>query len=259
MDPDTSDFESSGSDSDSTSSGSDWPSGNVYLTPNFLKTLQGRLVTLKAKFRTFLEEQDPEVGFNLEWMLVHVCEKSFVTIRFIAMHVPPKPPMDPYLAAVTNDLVSELQAVIGDSKPPDFVSQIDALPNPDWDAVFQGYCRVLEASIEAYLIGDSPVYQVKLADAAAPDQIYRVLRRMVMALERYPFLWTYQKRLMRKLEGSRSGSVWTKWWMKEAQINPPPKRKLDALGLDDGAKKRIEKEMSKCRKLDRLLSCPPGL
>ncbi|KAI0451285.1 hypothetical protein F5B21DRAFT_516800 [Xylaria acuta] len=225
----------------------EWPNGNVYLTPAYLNTLQQRLRLLKSRFRHFIETQDPEVGFDLDWLLVEVSEDAFTTIRFIAEEVPPTVPVDPCLAAATSALASELEAVIGDGNTPDFLSQIEALPNPDWDDVFKGYCRVLEASVDAYLIGDSPVYQVKLADASAPDLIFRVLRGLIMALERYPFLRSFHKRLMRKLERSRSGAVYTEWWMREIpkDSDPTPKRKIDTLGLDRPAKKRL------------LLSSPP--
>ncbi|KAI0188783.1 hypothetical protein EV127DRAFT_482328 [Xylaria flabelliformis] len=262
MDLDTSDSSSSDSESsgsESTSSESKWPNGNVYLTPGFLELCQERLVKVKDSFRKFLEEQDPEVGFKLEWMLAHICERCFATIHFIARQVPRKPPMDPFLATVTSELASELQAISGNDKPPAFISAIDALPNPEWDEVFQGYCRVLEASVETYVLGDTPVYQSTLADAAAPDQVYEVLRLMIVSLQRFPCLQNYTKRVLRKLDGSRSGAIWTQWWLKEAQVNPPPKRKLDELGLDEDAKERILQEMSKYPKLDRLLSCPPGL
>ncbi|KAI1741426.1 hypothetical protein F4680DRAFT_64779 [Xylaria scruposa] len=261
MDLDTSDSSSSDSESsgsESTSSESNWPDGNIYLTPDFLALLAERLVKLKDSFRKFLEEQDEET-FNFKWMLIYVSEKSFATIRFIAMQVPPKPLMDPYLAAATNELASELQAITGDNKPPAFISGIEALPNPEWDEVFQGYCRVLEASVEAFVMADNPVQQKKLADAGVPTQMYKVLRKIIVSLGKYTFLRNYTKRVMRKLEGSRSGSIWLEWWVKEAQVNPPPKRKLDELGLDEDAKKRIMLEMSKNRKLDRLLSAPPGL
>ncbi|KAI0548645.1 hypothetical protein F4679DRAFT_596574 [Xylaria curta] len=261
MELDTSDSSSSDSESgsESTSSESNWPDGNIYLTPDFLELCQERLVKLKDAFRKFLEEQDEETVFNFKWMLIYVCEKSFATIRFIAMQVPHKPPMDPYLAAATNELASELQAITSNDKPPAFISEIEALPNPEWDEVFQGYCRVLEASVEAFVMADNPVQQKKLADAGAPTQMYKVLRKIVVSLGKYTFLRNYTKRVMRKLEGSRSGSIWLQWWLKEAQVNPPPKRKLDELGLDEDAKSRILLEMSKNRKLDRLLSAPPGL
>lgn len=146
-----------------------WPNGNVHLTSGYFTNIQEDLRLLKSRFRHFIETQDPEVGFDVDWMLVYVCEACFLTIRTIADQVPSTAPVDPSLATATSALTSELQAVMGYDFKPDYISQIEALPNPDWDAVFQGYCRVLEASVDAYLVADSPVYQIKLADAAAPD------------------------------------------------------------------------------------------
>ncbi|KAI0439659.1 hypothetical protein F4803DRAFT_27646 [Xylaria telfairii] len=245
--------------SDSALSKSSWPSGNKYLVPVFLETLQERLRLLKSKFKHFIETQDPEVGFDLDWMLVHVCEDAFTTIRFIAEQVPPIVPVDAELTSALMELTSELKAVMGDDFEPNYISEIEALPNPEWDAVFQGYCRVLEASVDAYIIGDSPVYKIKLANAAAPDMIFRILRGLIESLGKYPCLQSYHSRLMKKMEGSRSGAIYTQWWMKEVPegTDPTPKRKLDMLGLDRPAKKRLMKEMEDWPKLDNLLSSPP--
>ncbi|KAI0469073.1 hypothetical protein F4859DRAFT_516422 [Xylaria cf. heliscus] len=237
-----------------------WPQGNVHLTPTYFEITQQRLRPLRWRFRHFLQTQDPEVGFKLDWLLVRISEVAFSTIQVIAQQVPPTVPVDPCFESTTSALASQLQAVTSDSEKPDFISQIEALPNPDWDAVFQGYCRVLEASVDAYLIGDSPMYKVKLADAVALDMIFRILRGLISDLESYPFLRSYYNRLMRKLEGSRSDAVYTDWWMKNIPPNtdPTPKRKIDTLDLDGPAKKRLLKEMKNWPKLDRLLSSPPS-
>ncbi|KAI3332941.1 hypothetical protein F4824DRAFT_503485 [Ustulina deusta] len=218
---------------------SDWPNGNVYLVPTFLNTLQERLILLRSEFRHFMQTQDPAVGFDLDWLLVHISEPAFLTIQFIAQQAPPITPADPVLVASTSALVSQLQAVTGDGETADFLSQIEALPNPDWDVVFKGYCRVLEASVDAFLIGDSPVYKVKLANASAPDLVFRILRDLIVSLGKFPFLRPYQNRLVKKLEGSRSGSIYTEFWMKQIQLDsdPRPKRKIDTLDLDGPAKK----------------------
>ncbi|RYC65124.1 hypothetical protein CHU98_g1092 [Xylaria longipes] len=236
-----------------------WPIDHVHLTPAFLDDFQGRLRLLNSEFRHFMEKQDPKVGIDLNSLLVNFFQPAFYLVEFIAMQVPRTVAVNPSVAAATSALVSQLQALIGEDNTPDFLSEIEALPNPDWDALFQGYCRVLEASVDAFIMGDSPVYQVKLAKASEPSKYFRSLRKAINLLERFPFLRSYHNRLIRKLESSRSGAVYTDWWMRQIPENsvPPPKRKIDTLGLDDRAKKRLLKQMNKYPKLDRLLSSPP--
>ncbi|TGJ86418.1 hypothetical protein E0Z10_g2396 [Xylaria hypoxylon] len=216
---------------------SDWPDGKV-LGPVYLNTFQQRLKLLKSKLGHFIQTVDPAVGYDLDWLLVRICEPALLTIQFIAYQVPPTVPVDLDLFTSTNALASQLQAAISDGEAPDFPSGIGDLPNPDWNAVFKGYCRVLEASVDAYLIGDTPAYKVKLADAAAPDLVFRILRDLISGLNKFPFLRPYHNRLLRKLDGSRSGTIYTEFWM--TQIPPKsdtPKRKIDTPDSHRPAKK----------------------
>ncbi|KAI0874095.1 hypothetical protein GGS24DRAFT_501115 [Hypoxylon argillaceum] len=221
----------------------EWPDGNIYLTPPFLKSLQERLILLKTRFRHFIQTIDPEVGIDLDWLLVRITEPAFLTVQYIANEVPPILPVDPDLVFSTSTLASQLQAVIGDDETPDFLSHIESLPNPVWDDVFKGYCRLLESSIAAYLIGDSPTYQVELTDASEPHRVYRIVRDLIAGLSKYPFLRNYHKRLLRKLECSRSGVIYTEFWTKQILLNSDPtlKHMIDTEGLDSTAHKPLKR------------------
>ncbi|KAI0530149.1 hypothetical protein GGR58DRAFT_525233 [Xylaria digitata] len=218
---------------------SNWPNGNI-LSPKFLQSLKERLIRLRSLFRDFLERLDPAVGFDLSWLLVRICEPTFRTIEYIAYQKPPVDPVDPDLAASTSALVSQLQAVLGDGETPDVPSLIPTLPNPEWDDIFRSFCSLLEASVDAYIIGDSRSYKIKLANAAEPHPVYRILREEIIdRLDRFPFLRPFHRRLARKLENSRSGVLYTQFWLKETTTNPNHelKRKTDAHDLDEPRKK----------------------
>ncbi|KAJ2989657.1 hypothetical protein NUW58_g3361 [Xylaria curta] len=225
--------------SDSLLSNSDWPNDNIYLVPSYLDEIQKDYTLLKSKFRHYIQTVDPAAGFDLDWLIVHICERTYWTIRIIADEAPRVAPANPELITSTHALASQLQAIIGDEQPPDFLSSIDALPNPEWDAIFKNYCRLLEAGVDAFIIADSPTYQVKLSNVATPDLIFRVLRTMVVSLGEYPLLRAYHNRLMKKLGASRSGVIYTEFWMNELESNsgPTPKHKLDTLDSGGSAKR----------------------
>ncbi|KAF2968715.1 hypothetical protein GQX73_g4853 [Xylaria multiplex] len=215
-----------------------WPNNNRYLTPKFLDSLRKRLVRLRSRFRDLMEKQDSEDEFDLDG-LVRVSEPTFRTIEYIAQEAPPLDPVDPDLAAITSALDSQLQAIIGDSKTPYSLPKIPALPNPEWDAIFQGFCKLLEAIVDAYIIGDNPVYNRKFAISDTPDPTYRLLYDLVDRLNRYPFLRAYHKSIVGKLGCSRSGAAYTQYWLKESTL----KRKTDEHDLSDAKKRRLEENI----------------
>ncbi|KAJ8129906.1 hypothetical protein O1611_g3723 [Lasiodiplodia mahajangana] len=209
-----------------------WPDGNVYLVPTFLKTLQVRLVQLKTEFKKYIRTLNIDDGIDLEWMLVNISEPAFLTVQFIAEQVPPSLPPDAHLVDSINDLASQLKPIIGGDENPPFLSEIEALPNPQWDAVFKGYCKVLEASVDAFVLGDSPAYQPGVSN---PDEVFHILSDLLAGFNKFPFLRLYYNRLVRKLGGSRSGVIGSDGWKAE-ETSPQPgrgKRKIKSEDLDD--------------------------
>ncbi|KAI0096950.1 hypothetical protein GGR51DRAFT_566837 [Nemania sp. FL0031] len=221
----------------------DWPNGNVYLVPTYLKTLQGRLENLKGQFKKYIKQLDPEAGFDLAWILVHISEPAFLTIQFIAEQAPPLAPVDKSFIATANALVSKLRAepVEDDDDETDetlyFLPEIQTLPNAQWDAVFKGYCKVLEASVDAFVLGDSPTYRANTEDGSVPGEVFHILRDLIADFDKFPFLRLYQNRLIGKLEDSSSGAVDFETSIHE---EAPPKsesvrkRKIKLEDFDDG-------------------------
>ncbi|KAI1126509.1 hypothetical protein F5Y10DRAFT_267057 [Nemania abortiva] len=227
----------------------DWPYDSVFLTPDYLKIFQQRLAKLKSRFRHFIETTDKEVGFDLEEIFLDYIEPASLNVYWIAQHAPGMAPADPDLVAASNALSSELQAMLGKTEPSDFQSQIEALPNPEWDAVFKGYYRLLEAAVDAFVIGDSPVFST---DVAQPHKVFRVTRKYIDRLNHFPFMLMYHRRLMTKLGDSRSGPIYAKLQLEQTVSAPDPERKRKTANSDDPTGETWEKEKAKLPKIPRL-------
>ncbi|KAI0200795.1 hypothetical protein F4808DRAFT_152163 [Astrocystis sublimbata] len=218
----------------------DWASRDRGLAPLEFKVLQGRMVKYKCNLQRFMQTLDPTVGFDYNWLLSKVGEPVFIGIRWIASRAPPTVPNDPEVDTGMSDSASQLQSVVGGghNETPGYLPELEPLPNPHWDALLRDYCRLLEAFIEAYLVGDDPVYTVKHPNASLPDVLYRAYRDCVSMLAQFPYLQTFVHRLMKKLEGARMAPIVAEF---ETQ-NPPThgqmlKRETDTPDLGGPAKK----------------------
>ncbi|KAK5629919.1 hypothetical protein RRF57_005634 [Xylaria bambusicola] len=238
---------------------SSWPEGHIILSPNHLRVHQERLPRLRTRFRNFVENLDPNVGFDMDWLICEVCEDAYLAILLIAEEEPPVDPVDPKLVAEVRALDSQLQAMIGDHKPYDFSLLIPTLPHPEWDIIFRGYCEVLDSSVDAYIIGDSPIFTAIYGESSSPDVVFRVLRGLIAEFNKFRFLRPYVDRLLRKLDATRTGVAFKKYSMEHAKPKSGfrPKRKIDALELDDATKRSLESQMSKYPKFYDTMSRPP--
>ncbi|KAI0512557.1 hypothetical protein F5B22DRAFT_648661 [Xylaria bambusicola] len=241
----------------SLASQSDWPEGHTILSPYFLKVQQERLPLLRSKFRSFILNLDPNVGFDMDWLICEVCEDAYLVILLIAEEEPPVDPVDPTLVAEVRALDSQLQAINGDHKPLDLSLLIPALPHPGWDFIFRGYCELLASCVDAYIYGDSPIFTAIYREDSSPDLVFRVLRGLIAEFNNFPFLRPYVDRLLRKLDATRTGVALNKYSTEHAKPKSGlrPKRKIGTPDLDGMAQLSLESPRSKKPKFDN--SGPP--
>ncbi|KAI0876716.1 hypothetical protein GGS24DRAFT_498527 [Hypoxylon argillaceum] len=242
---------------DSPSPESLWPGKCTYMTPSYLASLRRGLSRLERRYDSFQDPSDPSVEHDLEYLIVWICAPAYSALRVIASEAPPIVPVDPILADLTATIATEGEATTGNQNPRKAVSQIYALPNPSWDAVFQEYGRWLELGVDTFIVGDSPSFQVDLAKADAPYPAFSFLRQIPIWLSVYPHLRSFAARLKDRLDGSRSGACYTQHWMRqtselsapeelttemaspEISPNPAVKRKTDTPDLGLPTKRRL--------------------
>ncbi|RWA03669.1 hypothetical protein EKO27_g11437 [Xylaria grammica] len=238
---------------------SDWPAGNIYIEPVLLKELQERLERIQHKFQTAVKAVDPAVGLDLEWLAIHVCDPAYWVVWYVAGEAPPMDaPAGPDLIASSNALASQVEALTGNAEKIDLIlPEIEALPDPEWDAVFKGFCQLLEASVDAHVLGDSPFYQAELAGRGEPHPIFRTIRNLLNDLGAFPFLRNYHSKLMRKLDGSRSGVIYKEYyWILDSsqKSDTTAKRKLGAINSDNSDSSESTSAEEGTHKLPRLES-----
>ncbi|KAI0405120.1 hypothetical protein F4802DRAFT_199214 [Xylaria palmicola] len=228
-----------------------WPGDdNNYLSPSYLKLLEERLDMVKSQYRDFLASHEGAAKYNLDYLVGSTIIATFCTMRVIANEVPVFVPegMD----------LDELQVMLTSANPPELSYDTSILPNPAWNTVFHGYRMVLEEAVDTFILGDTPSLQVELAAQNAPDPAFTVLRDIVLELHYWPCTRACHRRLMEKLDGSRSGVCFVQQMGSQYLVGSVPagKRKIDTLGLDEPTKKKLLKTMKEWPELDRVLSDP---
>ncbi|KAI3318747.1 hypothetical protein HD806DRAFT_301490 [Xylariaceae sp. AK1471] len=207
-----------------------WPSPFSPLTPGYLVRVRDRLDRLQTLYHNLLAQQDPALGYNLDALVGIIFAPAFRTLRLIAHEAPRAIHVDTELAALVASLAADLQDISGDANPLDLLSQVDILPDPDWDVVFRDYFKLLDAAVDTFVLWDTPSHNFALAGTATPDPSFPILRKMVLQFNSYPCLQPYYAGLMAKLDGSRSGACYTQHWMgqtTQAPTKSTPKRKAD--------------------------------
>ncbi|KAI1129399.1 hypothetical protein F5Y10DRAFT_238535 [Nemania abortiva] len=212
-----------------------WPGNCNYLTPIFLNELHERVARLKDRYEKTITSQTP-VRYNLNYLVNDICLPAFRALRCVGAEAPPLIPVDPSHVALIANMHAEDRAALGHFTG----SRMHPLPNPEWDAPFQEYGRILEDGINAFIIGDSACFQPRLHQAGVPNEAFELLRNMTIWISRWSYFVPWADKLRFKLDGSRSGICYTAHWMskdKDVEL-PKGKHKISPLNFDRPTKKR---------------------
>ncbi|KAJ8132336.1 hypothetical protein O1611_g1287 [Lasiodiplodia mahajangana] len=201
-----------------------WPGKSNLLTQTLLDELREDVTILEHHYDTFMGLQDLQNGYDLNYLAVHIATPAFGALRLLGSEAPPIVPMDSALAYKAFP-----------------ASKIYPLPNPEWDAPFQEYGRILEDCINTFILGDSLRSRTDSDDVHVFAEAFSLLRSLISWLSRYPHLKQFTAKLGENLESSRSSTYYAQRWVSQA---PEPsygeitmKRRREAPNSDQPSKK----------------------